>query len=90
MTSTDPTLDQIRHAWDALAVRFDEFITPTATENAGLALAHAPIGPGTRVLDVACGSGALAIPAARSGADVIAVDIAPRMIDLLQSLARAS
>ena len=34
------------------------------------------------MLDVACGSGALAIPAARSGAAVPAIDIAPQMIEL--------
>ncbi len=40
-----------------------------------------------RFLDVAAGSGALAIPAARRGAQVVAVDIAPTMIERL--LARA-
>jgi len=32
-------------------------------------------GPGTRVLDVGCGSGALSVLAARCGADVVAVDV---------------
>jgi ubiquinone/menaquinone biosynthesis C-methylase UbiE len=36
--------------------------------------------PGTRVLDVACGSGNLALPAARAGAIVTGVDIAPNLI----------
>lgn len=47
------------------------------------------LGPGTRLLDVACGTGALAIPAAARGAEVTAVDIAPRMIDLLADRARS-
>ncbi|WP_147916836.1 class I SAM-dependent methyltransferase [Ruania zhangjianzhongii] len=89
-TSTDPTSDQIRHAWDAIAVRFDQFVTPTATDNAELTLTHAPLGTGTRLLDVACGSGALAIPAARAGATVTAVDISPQMIELLSTRARAA
>ncbi|MGE7370374.1 class I SAM-dependent methyltransferase [Neorhizobium sp. NPDC001467] len=38
---------------------------------------------GARVLDVGAGTGALAIPAAFSGAHVLAVDHAPGMIDLL-------
>ena len=36
--------------------------------------------PGERVLDVACGTGNLAIPAAREGARVSGVDIAPNLI----------
>jgi ubiquinone/menaquinone biosynthesis C-methylase UbiE len=38
------------------------------------------IQPGMRVLDVACGTGNLAIPAARRGAHVTGVDIAPNLI----------
>ncbi len=37
--------------------------------------------PGTRVLDVACGSGNQSIPAARTGAEVTGVDIAPNLIE---------
>jgi ubiquinone/menaquinone biosynthesis C-methylase UbiE len=36
--------------------------------------------PGTKFLDVACGSGNLAIPAARQGASVSGMDLAPAMI----------
>ncbi|HBB86054.1 MAG TPA: SAM-dependent methyltransferase [Blastocatellia bacterium] len=36
--------------------------------------------PGIKVLDVACGSGNLALPAARAGAIVTGVDIAPNLI----------
>ena len=43
--------------------------------------------PGTRVLDVACGTGNLALPAARAGADVTGIDIAPNLID--QAIANA-
>jgi SAM-dependent methyltransferase len=45
------------------------------------------ITPGMRVLDVACGTGNLAIPAARKGARVTGVDIAPNL--LAQARARA-
>ena len=46
------------------------------------------IQPGTRVLDVACGTGNLAIPAARKGAQVWGVDIAPNLLE--QARQRAS
>jgi ubiquinone/menaquinone biosynthesis C-methylase UbiE len=40
------------------------------------------IQPGERVLDVATGTGEVAIRAARRGAEVTGVDIAPRMLDV--------
>ncbi len=40
-------------------------------------------------LDVACGSGALSIPAARGGAQVTAVDQSPAMLELLRARAHA-
>src|SRR5690606_11409635 len=41
------------------------------------------------VLDVAAGSGALSLPAARLGARVLAVDISPGMVERLAARARA-
>src|SRR5687767_6433660 len=40
--------------------------------------------PGRKVLDVACGTGNLALPAARLGADVTGVDIAPNLVEQAQ------
>lgn len=37
---------------------------------------------GRRILDAGCGTGALAVEAAKRGADVVAIDIAPNLIDL--------
>ena len=37
--------------------------------------------PGETVLDVACGTGNLALPAAQFGADVTGIDIAPNLVD---------
>ncbi|HTJ30073.1 MAG TPA: methyltransferase domain-containing protein [Acidobacteriaceae bacterium] len=39
------------------------------------------IGPGMRVLDVACGTGNTAIPEARAGAEVVGVDIATNLLE---------
>lgn len=41
----------------------------------------ADVGPGDRVLDVACGTGNVALTAERRGADVTGVDITPAMLD---------
>ena len=45
--------------------------------------------PGCRLLDVGCGSGQLALLAARDGADVTGVDIAPNLVQRAQARARA-
>ena len=42
---------------------------------------------GLRLLDAGCGSGALAVEAARRGADVVAIDISPTLIDLARQRA---
>jgi ubiquinone/menaquinone biosynthesis C-methylase UbiE len=45
--------------------------------------------PGMKVLDVACGTGNLAIPAARTGASVTGIDIAPNLIEQAKANAAA-
>ncbi len=46
-------------------------------------------GPGDQVLDAACGTGNLTIPAARTGAQVTGLDIAPNLLEQAQQWARA-
>lgn len=86
-TDAAPT-DQIRDGWERLAARFDEHTTPLTMAFAEQLLGRVDVGPGVRMLDVACGSGAVSIPAARRGAEVIGVDLAPTMIDRLAARAR--
>jgi len=52
-------------------------------------LERIPIEPGTRVLDVACGTGQIAFPAAREGARVCGIDIAPNLIAQARAQAEA-
>ncbi|WP_406723803.1 methyltransferase domain-containing protein [Streptomyces sp. GD-15H] len=47
----------------------------------------AGVGPGDRVLDVAAGSGNAAIPAALAGADVVATDLSPELLEAGRRLA---
>ena len=51
-------------------------------------LRRADLRPGMRFLDVAAGSGALSIPAARLGAQVLAADMSPVMLERLKARAR--
>ena len=43
-------------------------------------VARLALEPGRQVLDVACGTGNLAIPAAKAGARVVGIDIAPNLV----------
>ena len=47
------------------------------------------IGAGDRVLDVAAGAGNVAIPAALTGADVVASDLCPELLDRGRAIARS-
>lgn len=47
------------------------------------------IKPGTKLLDVACGTGNQSIPAARAGAEVIGLDIAPNLLEQARKRAAA-
>jgi demethylmenaquinone methyltransferase/2-methoxy-6-polyprenyl-1,4-benzoquinol methylase len=53
-------------------------------------MARAAIAPGERVLDLATGTGDLAVAAARAGAAVVGLDLAPRMVRLARAKREAS
>ncbi len=44
---------------------------------------------GRRILDAGCGTGALAVEAARRGATVVAVDVSPQLVDVARDRAAA-
>ncbi|MEX1120536.1 MAG: class I SAM-dependent methyltransferase, partial [Balneolales bacterium] len=79
--------EQARVAWDTIATGFDNYVTPFSMAWAEKILPRVNLQPGMRFLDVATGSGALSIPAARLGAKVISVDISPAMIERLNDRA---
>lgn len=88
MTSATSTISDARDAWDSIAAGYDEYVTPTHLALGGEVVRRAGLGEGSRLLDVAAGSGGLSLPAARLGADVLAIDLAPTMIERLRARAR--
>ena len=80
---------EIQEAWTEIAPGYDEHVTPSNIPIAETALQRAGLRPDMRVLDVAAGSGALSIPAARAGAQVVATDISPAMVERLEARAAA-
>lgn len=85
---TDP--QALRAAWDGIAAGYDEFVTNTHSRLGETGLRQAGLGAGMRFLDVAAGSGALSLPAARLGARVLATDLSPGMLERLAARARAA
>lgn len=86
--TTMPGPEQIRDSWHRIAPAFDRFATPFTLSLGEEALDRVGLEPGMRFLDIAAGSGALAIPAARRGAQVLATDVAPAMVERLLERAR--
>jgi ubiquinone/menaquinone biosynthesis C-methylase UbiE len=85
---TTHELAQTRAAWDDIAAGYDRTNTPSQMWLGNEGLRRAGLRPGMRFLDVAAGSGALSIPAARLGADVLATDLSPAMLARLERRAR--
>jgi ubiquinone/menaquinone biosynthesis C-methylase UbiE len=68
-------------AWDAIAAGYDRYVAPQEVDLANEALRLVGLEPGERFLDVAAGTGGLGLPAARLGAQVLATDWSPAMIE---------
>jgi ubiquinone/menaquinone biosynthesis C-methylase UbiE len=81
------------HAFDSLADQYDSLFTNSvigrAQRNAVWSLAQRVFGPGSRILELSCGSGEDALFLARGGMSVLACDISPRMIAVATARARA-
>ena len=81
MQSAAPEIAQIKSAMKASwsAGDFGQ-IAQYAAKGVEQFVSRIGIRPGMKVLDVACGTGNLSIPAARLGAKVTGVDIAPNLL----------
>jgi len=77
-----------REAWDTIAAGYDRYVTPQEDALANEALALVRLKPGEEFLDVAAGTGGLSLPAARLGAEVLATDWSPAMIERFEARLR--
>jgi magnesium-protoporphyrin O-methyltransferase len=98
MSSYAATRDRVEHYFDRTATKVWERLTSDApvsgvraTVRAGrdrmreVMLAQLPSDlRGARVLDAGCGTGAMAVALAKRGADVVAVDISPALVEIAE------
>ena len=83
----DDVLDRFKAAQRAGWAHFAPLQAMT-TEPAARLVKFAGIKPGQRVLDVACGTGVVAVTAARAGAQVTGLDLTPELIAVARENAR--
>jgi SAM-dependent methyltransferase len=84
LATPDSVTERVRSTWTS--GNFGR-IAAGYVDGAADFIARLELEPHERVLDVACGTGNLAIPAARAGAAVTGVDIAPNLIAQAKSRA---
>src|SRR6516162_8934896 len=88
--ATAPEIDGLRtrlkETW--MAGDYDRF-SRYLEQGAGVFYEQLDIPAGCQLLDVACGSGQVALWAARDGVNVTGVDIAPNLVQRAQARARA-
>jgi SAM-dependent methyltransferase len=86
-TGADPIAERNRATW--VAGDFERIAVGYAA-GAGAFVDRIAPAPGSRVLDVACGTGNLALRAAALGATVTGLDIAPALVDTARRKAEAA
>jgi SAM-dependent methyltransferase len=91
MASSGMPMEQIKASMRATWMAGDFGMVAKTIEGAAEEFVRRlPITPGMRVLDVACGTGNVAIPAARMGAVVTGVDIATNLLEQARERAAAN
>ena len=80
--SHQSVLDEQRELWSSSPRDWAEIAEPENRKLFEELLDLTGVGPGTRLLDIACGSGYAAALAAARGAEVTGVDIAPALLEI--------
>jgi ubiquinone/menaquinone biosynthesis C-methylase UbiE len=90
MNATTPDLATVKERMKATwgAGDFGE-VAKSIESHAEDFMSRHDIGPGRHVLDIACGTGNLALPAARAGASVVGIDLAGNLVEQARERAKA-
>lgn len=77
--------DLEKSGWESAVAEYDDAFARLTAQSIAPLLDALEVGPGTRLLDVACGPGYVAAQAARRGAQVLGVDFSSAMVALARS-----
>jgi SAM-dependent methyltransferase len=83
MAATGPERDQIPENWSVGAQGYEQAFAGFTGMYADEMLDRLGVTTGSRMLDVAAGTGAASVRAAERGADVLATDFAPGMVEVV-------
>lgn len=81
-----------RYGWDRASEHYERFWAEQLRPAQELLLEMAALAPGERVLDIACGTGLVTLPAARAvgpAGRVVATDLSARMVEVVAERAAA-
>ena len=85
VTAADPSPDQIPEKWGDIALAYGEAFEVLTSQFAKDVMRRLSPQQGEWVIDVAAGTGAFSLAAARAGADVLATDFAEGMVEHIKS-----
>ena len=86
--ATSNAVRRQRKVWGRRVNSWDHH-TPSGLEKVTAAVvAAAGARPGDRIVDLGCGTGQVSLPLAERGAQVLAIDVSPHMVDRLRANAR--
>lgn len=92
-TGNEERLGRERDHWDHVIPSAEEVLADFERgpdPNTELMLASVKPGPGRRIIDFACGSGATSLWLAREGAEVTGIDLSPKSIEVAKQAAESA
>lgn len=89
-----PYYDALEALFDRSAPNYDRMVLGNRFDlhlrTVAVGVLRKMFGPGDRVLELGCGTGLESIPLAKAGVEIVALDISSRMLEELQTKARAA
>ena len=87
--ATANTVHRQRRVWSGRVATWDQHGSAGLQKVTAAVIAAAAVRPGEQVADLGCGNGQLSLPLAERGAQILAIDVSPGMVeDLMQEAGR--